>query len=40
MTTVTSGSLIELDVVVDGTHATVQLPEFGIWQVILIGEVS
>ena len=34
------GRLVELDVVVDGTHATVQLPEFGIWQVILIGEVS
>ncbi len=34
------GRLIELDVVVEGTHATVQLPEFGIWQVILIGELS
>jgi len=33
------GRLIELDVVVEGTHATVQLPEFGIWQVILIGDL-
>lgn len=34
------GRLIELDVVVRGTHATVKLPEFGVWQVIVIGEIS
>lgn len=34
------GRLVELDVVVEGTHAIVQLPEFGIWQVILIGDLS
>lgn len=34
------GRLIELDVVVEGTHATAQLPALGIWQVIVIGELS
>ena len=34
------GRLVELEVVVEGTHATVQLPEFAVWQVVVIGEPS
>jgi dextranase len=34
------GRLVELDVVVEGTHATVQLPELSIWHVVLIGDLS
>ncbi|HEY4152870.1 MAG TPA: glycoside hydrolase family 66 protein, partial [Pseudolysinimonas sp.] len=34
------GRLIEVNVVIEGTHATAQLPELGIWQVVMIGELS
>jgi dextranase len=34
------GRLIDVSVTVEGTHARVDLPEFAVWQVILIGDPS
>lgn len=34
------GRLIDVEVTLHGTHASAQLPEFGVWQLVVIGEQS
>jgi dextranase len=31
-----AGRLIDVPVTLDGTHATATLPEFGVWQIVVI----